>query len=132
MRVSLRSAVRKAATTFPPILAMGDVSTGVHAYAAVATALLHRERTGEGQHLDLSLLDSYFHYHDIAVEMVSASHGTAKVKRTGNQVGALSPAGIFRTKTGALWIFRLPGQSLGGPLPDNRPNRSDKGSALPR
>jgi CoA:oxalate CoA-transferase len=90
---------------FPPILAMGDVSTGVHAYAAVATALLHRERTGEGQHLDLSLLDSYFHYHDLAVEMVSASHGTAKVKRTGHQVGALSPAGIFRTKTGALWIF---------------------------
>jgi crotonobetainyl-CoA:carnitine CoA-transferase CaiB-like acyl-CoA transferase len=33
---------------YPPALALGDVSTGVHAYAAVATALLHRERTGEG------------------------------------------------------------------------------------
>jgi crotonobetainyl-CoA:carnitine CoA-transferase CaiB-like acyl-CoA transferase len=46
---------------YPPALAMGDVSTGIHAYAAVATALLHRERTGEGQHLEISLLDSYFH-----------------------------------------------------------------------
>lgn len=90
---------------YPPILAMGDVSTGVHAYAAVATALLHRERTGEGQHLDLSLLDSYFHYHDLAVELVSASRGAMRAQRTGNQVGALSPAGIFKTKTGALWIF---------------------------
>lgn len=45
---------------YPPITAIGDVSTGVHAYAAVATALLYRERTGRGQHLDLSLLDSYF------------------------------------------------------------------------
>jgi len=90
---------------YPPALALGDVSTGVHAYAAVATALLHRERTGEGQHLDISLLDSYFHYHDMAVSMVSASHGEAKVKRMGNQIGALSPAGIFQTKTGSLWIF---------------------------
>jgi CoA:oxalate CoA-transferase len=90
---------------YPPALALGDVSTGVHAYAAVATALLHRERTGEGQHLDISLLDSYFHYHDMAVSMVSASHGEARVRRMGNQIGALSPAGIFTTKTGSLWIF---------------------------
>ena len=90
---------------YPPALAVGDVSTGVHAYAAVATALLHRERTGEGQHLDISLLDSYFHYQDMAVELLSASHGAMKVQRMGNQIGALSPAGIFRTKTGSLWIF---------------------------
>jgi crotonobetainyl-CoA:carnitine CoA-transferase CaiB-like acyl-CoA transferase len=90
---------------YPPALAIGDVSTGVHAYAAVATALLHRERTGEGQHLDISLLDAYFHYHDMAVEMVSASRGERRVERIGNQIGALSPAGIFHTRTGALWIF---------------------------
>ena len=28
-------------------------------------------RTGEGQYLDISLLDAYFHYHDMAVELVS-------------------------------------------------------------
>jgi crotonobetainyl-CoA:carnitine CoA-transferase CaiB-like acyl-CoA transferase len=90
---------------FPPALAIGDVSTGVHAYAAVATALLHRERTGEGQQLDLSLLDSYFHYHDMAVELVSASGGASRVKRIGNHISALSPAGIFKTRAGALYIF---------------------------
>ena len=90
---------------YPPAIAIGDVSTGVHAYAAVATALLHRERTGEGQHLDISLLDSYFHYHDLAVELVSASHGQAKLKRMGGQIAALCPAGMFKTATGYLWIF---------------------------
>jgi len=90
---------------YPPALALGDVSTGVHAYAAVTTALLHRERTGEGQHLDISLLDTYFHYQDLAVELVSASHGERRVERIGNQIGALSPAGLFKTRTGSMWIF---------------------------
>ncbi|MBV8774568.1 MAG: CoA transferase [Deltaproteobacteria bacterium] len=45
---------------YPPMLAVGDVSTGVHALAAVACALLYRDRTGEGQYLDISLLDAYF------------------------------------------------------------------------
>ena len=68
--------------------------------------LLHRERTGEGQHLDISLLDAYFHYHDMAVEMVSASHGERRVERIGNQIGALSPAGNLPDKNRiALWIF---------------------------
>ena len=90
---------------YPAALAIGDVSTGVHAYAAVATALLHRERTGQGQHLDISLLDSYFHYQDMAVQLVSASHGAMRVTRMGAQISTLSPAGIFKTKTGSIWIF---------------------------
>ena len=45
-------------------MAIGDVSTGVAAAMAVGFALLHRERTGEGQYLDASLLDTYFHMHE--------------------------------------------------------------------
>jgi len=90
---------------YPPALAIGDVSTGVHAYAAVVTALLHRERTGQGQHLDISLLDSYFHYQDMAVALFSVTGGKERVRRMGNQIAALSPAGLFKTKTGSLWIF---------------------------
>jgi crotonobetainyl-CoA:carnitine CoA-transferase CaiB-like acyl-CoA transferase len=57
----------------------------------VATALLYRERTGKGQHFDLSLLDSYFHYLDGSVEVLSASRGEVKVRRTGNTVAASPP-----------------------------------------
>jgi crotonobetainyl-CoA:carnitine CoA-transferase CaiB-like acyl-CoA transferase len=39
-------------------LAICDVITGIYASFAVMTALAHRERTGEGQHIDMSLLDT--------------------------------------------------------------------------
>jgi hypothetical protein len=54
-----------------PGMAIGDASTGVHAVAAIACALLYRERTGKGQYLDISLVDSYFHYHETSVQAYS-------------------------------------------------------------
>ena len=38
-------------------LAICDVITGIHSSYAVAAALFHRERTGVGQYIDMSLLD---------------------------------------------------------------------------
>jgi len=90
---------------YPPMLAIGDVSTGVHALAAVACALFYRDRTGEGQYLDISLLDSYFGYHDHAVEVISASGGKQKPMRTGLQYPGLSPAGMFKGKSTYIWIM---------------------------
>ena len=40
-------------------MAVGDSATGVSAAMAVAVALLHRERTGEGQFIDCSLLNKF-------------------------------------------------------------------------
>lgn len=90
---------------FPPMLAIGDVSTGVHGLAAVACALLFRERTGEGQHLDISLVDAYFHYHDIWVQALSASRGTVRPVRTGLHYSILCPAGMFKAREGYIFIF---------------------------
>jgi crotonobetainyl-CoA:carnitine CoA-transferase CaiB-like acyl-CoA transferase len=39
-------------------VAVFDVITGLHAAIAIVTALYHRERTGEGQHVELNLLTS--------------------------------------------------------------------------
>ena len=38
-------------------VALTDILTGLHAAVAILAALAHRERTGEGQHIDLALLD---------------------------------------------------------------------------
>jgi formyl-CoA transferase len=38
-------------------IAISDLMTGMYATTAVLSALLHRDRTGEGQYIDLSLLD---------------------------------------------------------------------------
>ncbi len=79
-----------------PQLALGDGTTGVHALAAISTALLHRERSGVGQFLDISLLDSYFHLHDVAVHSYSASAGAFQPKRSGHHHCVLHPLGIYR------------------------------------
>lgn len=79
-----------------PQLAIGDGTTGVHALAAISTALLYRERSGEGQFLDISLLDSYFHQHDVAVNSYSGSAGAFVPKRSGHHHLVLHPLGIYR------------------------------------
>ncbi len=81
-----------------PGLGLGDVMTGVHGVAAIASALLYRERTGCGQHLDISLLDSYYHCHDLNVQLYSASGGRIDPRRTGAHLPAGAPLGVFRGK----------------------------------
>ncbi|HBD10886.1 MAG TPA: hypothetical protein DCZ13_01990 [Porticoccaceae bacterium] len=81
-----------------PGLGIGDVMTGVHGLGAVACALLYREKTGRGQHLDISLLDSYYHCHDLNVQLYSATDGKINPQRSGSHLGAGCPLGIFDGK----------------------------------
>jgi CoA:oxalate CoA-transferase len=82
----------------PPALttmAIGDVSTGVAAAMAVGFALLHRERTGEGQYLDASLLDTYFHMHEKTVPIVSLRGDKFHPTRSGSLHPDGGTTGIF-------------------------------------
>ncbi len=88
-----------------PMLGLGDASTGVHAMGAIACALLYRERTGKGQYLDISLLRAYFAYHDMNVEVYSASGGTIKPKRAGLHHSLIAPCGVFKGRESYLIIM---------------------------
>jgi len=77
-------------------MAIGDVSTGVAAAMAVCAALLHRERTGEGQYLDASLIDTYFHMHELNVPKIALAGDRVRPKRAGSQADGPGPAGVFR------------------------------------
>ncbi|HAK62650.1 MAG TPA: hypothetical protein DCO82_05340 [Alphaproteobacteria bacterium] len=94
------------APAFPQV-ALGDVGTGVHAAAAIGFALLHRERGGGGQYVDISLLDSYFHHHEVNVQLWSCSKGAVKPNRSGSHHYAVAPAGIFQGKEMPLLILPL-------------------------
>ncbi|MCU1658496.1 MAG: CoA transferase, partial [Pseudonocardiales bacterium] len=48
-------------------LPLGDMATGMASYAAITTALFARERTGLGQHLDLSMVRTLFALNACAV-----------------------------------------------------------------
>ena len=88
-----------------PLVGMGDVSTGVHAALAVLAALRHRDRTGRGQHLDVALLDVYYHYHEVNVHQIKGSAGAIKPTRVGRHMTYAAPGGVFRGKGGYLVIM---------------------------
>jgi CoA:oxalate CoA-transferase len=79
-----------------PTAALGDVSTGVHAALAIVSALLHRERTGDGQYLDIALIDAYFSCHHTAVQMYSLSDGRVKLTRNGKHLSYGAPCSMYR------------------------------------
>lgn len=81
-------------------MAIGDVSTGVSAALAIVAALLHRERTGEGQYVEATLLDTYFHMHEANVPRVSLKGVAGEPGRTGSQHPEGGPTGIFRCGDG--------------------------------
>jgi len=92
-------------------IAIGDVSTGVAAAMAVGFALLHRERTGEGQHIDSSIIDTYFHMHEVNVPRVALRGDSFVPRRTGSQHPDGGPTGIFRCGDGRyINITALPHQ----------------------
>ena len=89
-----------------PLVGLGDVNTGVHGALAVLAALRHRDRTGRGQHLDVALLDVYYHFHEINVHQVRASGGKVKPTRVGRHIGLTSAlGGVFRATGGHVVIM---------------------------
>ena len=92
-------------------MAIGDISTGVASAMAVGFALLHRERTGEGQYLDASITDTYFHMHHEYLPKVSLRGPSAVPKRNGSQHPGGGPAGIFRCRDDEyVYVTVLPHQ----------------------
>jgi CoA:oxalate CoA-transferase len=88
-----------------PQVGMGDVSTGVHALSAIMAGLLHRERTGEGQYVETSLLDCYFSYNDMTVHTASLTGGTTLPRRNGAHHFAVAPLGVFKGKRSPILIM---------------------------
>jgi crotonobetainyl-CoA:carnitine CoA-transferase CaiB-like acyl-CoA transferase len=94
----------------PPLLntmGIGDISTGVHGLSAVLAALLYRERTGKGQWVDVSLVDTYFHYHDLSAQALSLSEGSIKPRRSGAHHYLVTPGGIFKSREGYIFVVAL-------------------------
>jgi len=77
-------------------IAIGDSATGVTAAMCVGFALLHRERTREGQYIDCSLIDTYFNMHEVNVPKTSLRGETFNPPRAGSLHPDGGPTGVFR------------------------------------
>ena len=93
-----------------PMCAFGDVGTGVSAAGAIGYALLHAEHTGNGQFLDISLLDTYYQYQEINVQGLSLSKGAFIPRASGSHHYAATPLGIFEGTEAPILIMGLPRQ----------------------
>ena len=94
----------------PPLIgvAIGDVGTAFTAVAAINGALFHQARHGgEGQYLDIALIDFYFLSHSLNVEAYSASGGAINPTRTGSQHPYAAPNGIFQAPDGFVVILAV-------------------------
>ena len=81
-------------------VAVVDVLAGLHAVSGMLAALRHRDRTGVGQRLDVSLLGTLL---ASLVNQSSAYLCTGTVpQRTGNAHPSLAPYATFRAKDGEL------------------------------
>jgi glutaryl-CoA transferase len=77
---------------------IADIMTGMHSAVAVLSALRHRDATGQGQHIDLALLESqisWLSYH--AVEYLNTGRNP---DRLGNAHASVVPYGVFQTQDG--------------------------------
>jgi crotonobetainyl-CoA:carnitine CoA-transferase CaiB-like acyl-CoA transferase len=87
-----------------PASAIADHMTAVNAFGAISAALFHRQRTGEGQHIDLALVDCVFNCHDWQLAVFSATQGEIDPQRGGTQRTGAFPYGVFKSKDGYIGI----------------------------
>ncbi len=89
----------------PPTMvhvAYGDATGGVNGAAALLTALRHRARTGEGQHIDLSQVQCMFPLG--AHGLIHASLGGTSPERPGNRSEQGVPWGVFPARGADAWL----------------------------
>ncbi len=83
-------------------VAVGDLTTGMYSVIAIQAALHHRTASGEGQHIDMSLLDSQVSW---LVNQASNYFVSGECpQRSGAQHPNLTPYQPFKTKDGYVII----------------------------
>ncbi len=81
-------------------VAFSDIFAGLHAVVGITAALYHRERTGQGQHIDISLLDSQVAV--LANQALNYLVGGKVPGRLGNAHPNIVPYQTFATKDGHI------------------------------
>jgi len=88
-------------------VAIADGIAGVNAFAALGYALLHKNRTGQGQHIDISMVDALYHMQSVEVQMFAANAGKYTPMRYGIHHYMSCPQGVFKTTQGHIVILAL-------------------------
>lgn len=88
-------------------VAIADGIAGVNAFASLGYALFHRNRTGQGQHIDIAMVDALYHMQSVEVHMFAANKGAYKPMRFGIHHYGSCPQGVFKGPKGWIVILAL-------------------------
>jgi len=80
----------------------GDPNAGIHAAFAIAAALFRRERTGQGQYIDVSQLESLVYLDYVNFPLALMSEGRIVPRRFGGDFFNICPYGTYRSKQGYI------------------------------
>ncbi len=79
-----------------------DYTAGLYGALAIVSAIRHRDQTGEGQHIDLSLLDCSVAL--VAQRSCEYLIGDAPPERIGNRTPGTAPGQLFKCADGYLMV----------------------------
>jgi crotonobetainyl-CoA:carnitine CoA-transferase CaiB-like acyl-CoA transferase len=83
---------------------MADSTAGVNAFGAICAALFGRGRTGRGQYIDISLMETLFHTLDLPLATHLLSEGQVSPQRCGVHNPTTAPTGTFKARDGYVVI----------------------------
>jgi itaconate CoA-transferase len=84
---------------------IADIAAGMYAYSSILAALLQRQKTGRGQHLDVSMLESLVEW--MSYPLYYAFDGASPPARTGASHATIYPYGLFPAGDGKTVLFGL-------------------------
>jgi itaconate CoA-transferase len=84
---------------------IADIAAGMYAYSSILAALLERRRTGRGQHLDISMLESLVEW--MSYPLYYAFQGAPPPARTGASHATIYPYGPFQAGDGKTVMLGL-------------------------
>ena len=84
---------------------IADISAGMYAYSQILAALLQRQQTGRGQHIDISMLESLTEW--TSYPLYYAFEGAEPPPRTGAAHATIYPYGPFPVGDGGTVMLGL-------------------------
>ncbi|MEI7532127.1 MAG: CaiB/BaiF CoA-transferase family protein [Betaproteobacteria bacterium] len=84
---------------------IGDISAGMYAYSNILSALILRDRTGEGSHIDVSMLETLSEW--MGFPMYYAFEGASPPVRSGSSHATIYPYGSFLVGDGNTIMLGL-------------------------
>ncbi len=79
---------------------IADIAAGMYAYSNILAALIERGRTGEGRHIDVSMLEAMAEW--MGFPLYYAFNGAPQPSRNGAYHATIYPYGPFRTADGEV------------------------------